>query len=82
MLFLLNTDDINYANKTLSLCMYVCIYVRDICMYKYVCMYVTEEVEQAGGSFQRFSETTSCKSSLRLGHTYEYCLQCKFLLHT
>ena len=25
MLFSLNTDDINYTNKTLSLCMYVCI---------------------------------------------------------
>ena len=30
ILSLLNTDDINYANKTLSLCMYVCMYV---CMY-------------------------------------------------
>ena len=25
MLFSLNTDKINYANKTLSLCMYVCV---------------------------------------------------------
>ena len=29
-LCLLNTDNINYANKTLSVCMYVCIYV---CMH-------------------------------------------------
>ena len=29
-----NTDNINYANKTLSLCMYVCMYV---CIY--LCMY-------------------------------------------
>ena len=27
MLISLNTDDINYANKTLSVCMYVCMYV-------------------------------------------------------
>ena len=26
MFYSLNTDDINYANKTLRLCMYVCIY--------------------------------------------------------
>ena len=29
MLFSLNTDDINYANKTLSLCMYVWVGPRD-----------------------------------------------------
>ncbi len=27
VLYLLNTDDINYTIKTLSVCMYVCIYV-------------------------------------------------------
>ena len=35
IIFLLNTDDITYAFKTL--CIYVCIYM--VCMYICVCMY-------------------------------------------
>ena len=46
--FLLNTDNIKYTIKTLSLCMYVlyvcmyvCMYVMHVCSY--VCMYVCAE---------------------------------------
>ena len=52
---LLNIDDINYANKTLSLCMYVqyvCMYDKVYaCMSVYLCMY--ENIRLGFNAFSR-----------------------------